>query len=104
MCLAVLYGEYSTVCCFDPPTQNSLYIYPYHFHNLDQSQMAVHNSDIPLNRNFLIWYVTLCVGGSKASAGQYLDIAQERGQYPDIAQEGGFQLSFDPPFDPTFHL
>ena len=36
--------------------------------------------------------------------GQYLDIAQERGQYPDIAREGGFQLSFDPPFDPTFHL
>ena len=35
--------------------------------------------------------------------GQYLDIAWERGQYPDIAQEGGFQLSFDPPFDPTFH-
>ena len=22
--LAFLYGEYSTVCCFDPPTQNSL--------------------------------------------------------------------------------
>ena len=39
-------------------------------------------------------YVTLCVGGSKASAGQY----------PDIAREGGFQLSFDPPFNPTFHL
>ena len=36
--------------------------------------------------------------------GQYLDIAQERGQYPDIAWEGDFQLSFDPPFDPTFHL
>ena len=36
--------------------------------------------------------------------GQYLDIAQERGQYPDIAREGGFQLSFDPPFDPTFHF
>ena len=36
--------------------------------------------------------------------GQYLDIARERGQYPDIAWEGGFQLSFDPPFDPTFHL
>ena len=56
-------------------------------------------------------YVTLCVGGSKASTGhiallpgQYLDIARERGQYPDIAREGGFQLSFDPPFDPTFHL
>ena len=49
--------------------------------------------------------VTLCVGGSKASAGQYLDIARgERGQYPDIAREGGFQLSLDPPFDPTFHL
>ena len=37
-------------------------------------------------------YVTLCVGGSKASAGQYLDIAWEGGQYPDIAWEGGFQL------------
>ena len=36
--------------------------------------------------------------------GQYLDIARERGQYPDIAREGGFQLCFDPPFDPTFHL
>ena len=58
--------------------------------------------------------ITLCVGRSKASAGQYifiallpgkyLDIAWERGQYPDIAQEDGFQLSFDPPFDPTFHL
>ena len=36
--------------------------------------------------------------------GQYLDIAWERGQYPDIAWKGGFQLSFDPPFDPTFHL
>ena len=37
-------------------------------------------------------------------AGQYLDITRERGQYPDIALEGGFQLSFDPPFDPTFNL
>ena len=36
--------------------------------------------------------------------GQYLDIARERGQYPDIAREGGFQLSFDPPFDPTLAL
>ena len=36
--------------------------------------------------------------------GQYLDIVRERGRYPDIAPEGGFQLSFDPPFDPTFHL
>ena len=36
--------------------------------------------------------------------GQYLDIARERGQYPDIAREGGFWFSFDPPFDPTFHL
>ena len=26
-------------------------------------------------------------------------IALLRGQYLDIAQEGGFQLSFDPPFD-----
>ena len=34
----------------------------------------------------------------------HLDIARERGQYPDIAREGGFQLSLDPPFDPTFHL
>ena len=63
-------------------------------------------------RNCLCTYVTLCVGGSKASAGQYilycpaarLDIARERGQYSDIAREGGFQLSFDPPFDPNFHL
>ena len=31
-------------------------------------------------------------------------IAREGGQYPDIAREGGFQLSFDPPFDQTFHL
>ena len=53
---------------------------------------------------FIYICVTLCVGGSKASAGQYLDIARERGQYPDIAWEGGFQLSFDPTFDPTFHL
>ena len=45
-------------------------------------------------------HVTLCVGGSKTSAGQYLDVAREGGQYPDIAREGGFQLSFDP----TFHL
>ena len=37
-------------------------------------------------------------------AGQYLDITRERGQYPDIALEGGFQLSFDLPFDPTFNL
>ena len=36
--------------------------------------------------------------------GQYPNIARERGQYPNIAREGGFQLSFDPPFDPTFHL
>ena len=54
------------------------------------------------------------MGRSKASQGnisyiaplpgKYLDIAQEGGQYPDIAREGGFWLSFDPPFDPTFHL
>ena len=31
-------------------------------------------------------------------------IALLPGQYLDIAREGGFQLSFDPPFDPTFHL
>ena len=36
--------------------------------------------------------------------GQYPDMAREQGKYPDIAKEGGFQLSFDPPFDPTFHL
>ena len=52
----------------------------------------------------ILYIYILCVGGSKASAGQYLDIARERGQYPDIAREGGFQLSLDPPFDPTFHL
>ena len=44
-------------------------------------------------------YVTLGVGGSKASTA-YTALLQ----YPDIAQEGGFQLSFDLPFDPTFHL
>ena len=48
------------------------------------------------------------MGGSKALAGQYLDITLLRGQYLDIAQEGGFQSSFhppfDPPFDPTFDL
>ena len=59
-------------------------------------------------------YVTFCVGGSKSVQGnisyiallpgQYLDIAREGGQYLDIAWEGDFQLSFDPPFDPTFHL
>ena len=59
-------------------------------------------------------YVTVCVGGSKASAGQYIlycpaaraisRYCPEGGQYPDIAREGGFQLSFDPRFDPTFHL
>ena len=43
-------------------------------------------------------HVTLCVGGSKASA--IALIAQEGGQYPDIALKGGFQFSFDP----TFHL
>ena len=47
------------------------------------------------------------MGGSKASAGQYIlycPAAREGEQYPDIAREGGFQLSFDPPFDPTFRL
>ena len=47
-------------------------------------------------------YVTLCVGRSKASAGQYLDIAQEKGQYPDIAWEGGFQLSLIHPLIQPF--
>ena len=45
----------------------------------------------------------LCVGRSKASAGKYLDITWERGQYPDIARQGGFQLSFNPSFDPNFN-
>ena len=31
-------------------------------------------------------YVTLCVGRSKAFAGQYLDIALKPGQYLDIAR------------------
>ena len=46
------------------------------------------------------------MGGSKASTGKYILYcpATEGGQYLDIAREGGFQLSFDPPFDPTFHL
>ena len=31
-------------------------------------------------------YVTLCGGGSKPIAGQYLDIVQERGQYLGIVE------------------
>ena len=34
-CLAVLYGEYSTVFCFDPPTQNSLYYIYVHIQNYE---------------------------------------------------------------------
>ena len=43
------------------------------------------------------------MGGSKAFVGQYI-ISLLPGQYPDITREGGFELSFDPPFDLTFHL
>ena len=32
-----------------------------------------------------MYVVTLCVGRSKAFAGNYLDIIQEQRQYPDIA-------------------
>ena len=35
----------------------------------------------------------------------YIALMPEAGQYLDIiAMEGGFRLSFDPPFDPTFNL
>ena len=46
-------------------------------------------------------YVTLCMGRSKAFAGnvllrgQYLDISLEQGQSLDIAFEGGFQPAVD---------
>ena len=44
--------------------------------------------------HIILCYVTLCVGGLKASAGQYKILPSrycpERGQYPDIAREGGF--------------
>ena len=52
----------------------------------------------------MFMYIIICNTLCGRIKGKYLDIAQEGGQYPDIAQEGGFWLSFDPPFDPTFHL
>ena len=53
---------------------------------------------------YIYIYVTLCVGGSKASAGQYILYCPATRVISRYCLEGSFQLSFDPPFDPTFHL
>ena len=54
-------------------------------------------SDLPDMQHFA-WADQMLVQGNISYT------AWEGGQYPDNVQEYGFQLSFDPPFDPTFYL